>query len=154
MTGVNNLSDFNKVDSLFQNRLVNKFLAQGVLIKKPETSYFSYNTKIAKKVIIEPNVIIRNNVTIKSGSIIKSYSDLGAWLIVGNVCDDLWFVQFPVVEHKQGFGVRLAQQDGLGVYAFDLVQVPCPDNGRSGRVGVRCFVAEDERCHRFCPWQK
>ncbi len=76
MSGVNNLIDFNKVDSLFQNRLVNKFLAQGVLIKKPETSYFSYNTKIAKKVTIEPNVVIRNNVTIKSGSIIKSYSDL------------------------------------------------------------------------------
>ena len=71
MSGVNNLTDFNKVDSLFQNRLVNKFLEQGVLIKKPETSYFSYNTKIAKKVIIEPNVVIRNDVSIKSGSIIK-----------------------------------------------------------------------------------
>jgi len=81
MSGVNNLIDFNKVDSLFQNRLVNKFLAQGVLIKKPETSYFSYNTKIAKKVTIEPNVVIRNNVSIKSGSIIKSYSDLDGVLI-------------------------------------------------------------------------
>ena len=76
MTGVNNLSDYNKVDSLFQNRLVNKFLERGVLIKSPETSYFSYNAKIAKKVVIEPNVVIRNNVSIKSGSIIKSYSDL------------------------------------------------------------------------------
>ena len=81
MSGVNNLIDFIKVDSLFQNRLVNKFLAQGVLIKKPETSYFSYNTKIAKKVTIEPNVVIRNNVSIKSGSIIKSYSDLDGVLI-------------------------------------------------------------------------
>ena len=81
MSGVNNLIDFNKVDSLFQNRLVNKFLTQGVLIKKPETSYFSYNTKIAKKVTIEPNVVIRNNVSIKSGSIIKSYSDLDGVLI-------------------------------------------------------------------------
>ena len=81
MSGVNNLTDFNKVDSLFQNRLVNKFLEQGVLIKKPETSYFSYNTKIDKKVIIEPNVVIRNNVSIKSGSIIKSYSDLDGVLI-------------------------------------------------------------------------
>ena len=76
MSGVNNLNDFNKVDGLFQNRLINKFLEQGVLIKRPETSYFSYNTKIAKKVVIEPNVVIRNNVSIKSGTIIKSYSDL------------------------------------------------------------------------------
>ena len=84
MSGVNNLTDFNKVDSLFQNRLVNKFLEQGVLIKRPETSYFSYNTKSAKKVFIEPNVIIRNNVSIKSGSIIKSYSDLDGVLINEN----------------------------------------------------------------------
>ena len=81
MSGVNNLIDFNKVENLFQNMLINKFLEQGVLIKRPETSYFSYNTKIAKKVIIEPNVIIRNNVSIKSGSIIKSYSDLDGVLI-------------------------------------------------------------------------
>jgi bifunctional UDP-N-acetylglucosamine pyrophosphorylase/glucosamine-1-phosphate N-acetyltransferase len=76
MSGVNNLVDFNKVDSLFQNRLVNKFLDHGVLIKRPETSYFSYNAKIAKKVIIEPNVVIKNNVSIKSGSIIKSFTEL------------------------------------------------------------------------------
>ena len=81
MSGVNNLIDLNKVENLFQNMLINKFLEQGVLIKRPETSYFSYNTKIAKKVIIEPNVIIRNNVSIKSGSIIKSYSDLDGVLI-------------------------------------------------------------------------
>ena len=39
-----------------------KFIKNGVLIKKPATCYFSYNTKIEKKVIIEPNVTISNNV--------------------------------------------------------------------------------------------
>jgi len=76
MSGINNLFDFNKVDNLLQNKLINKFLNQGVLIKNPETSYFSYDTKIAKKVTIEPNVIIRSNVSIKSGTTIKSFSDL------------------------------------------------------------------------------
>ena len=66
MSGVNNLFDFNKVYNLLQNRLVNNFLSQGVLILKPETSYFSYDTKIEKKVIVEPNVNIRKNVSIKS----------------------------------------------------------------------------------------
>lgn len=76
MNGINNLFDFNKVDSLLQNRLINKFLNHGVLIINPETSYFSYDTIIGKKVIIEPNVSIRKNVSIKSGTIIKSFSDL------------------------------------------------------------------------------
>ena len=76
MSGINTLLDFNKVDKILQKRLVRKFLNNGVLIKKPETCYFSYDTKIQSKVIIEPNVTIRNKVSIKSGSIIKNFSDL------------------------------------------------------------------------------
>ena len=81
MSGINNLFDFNKVDMLMQKILVNKFLTQGVLIKNPETSYFSHDTKIEKKVVIESNVIIRKNVSIKSGTIIKNFSDLEGVII-------------------------------------------------------------------------
>ena len=84
MSGVNNLFDFNKVYNLLQNRLVNNFLSQGVLILKPETSYFSYDTKIEKKVIVEPNVNIRKNVSIKSGTVIKSFSDLEGVIVKEN----------------------------------------------------------------------
>ena len=76
MSGVNNLLDFNKVDMLMQKNLVSKFLNKGVLIKSPKTSYFSYDTKIEKKVIIEANVNVRKNVLIKSGAIIKNFTDL------------------------------------------------------------------------------
>ena len=76
MSGINNLLDFNKVDTLMQKIFVNKFLNKGVLIRSPKTSYFSYDTKIEKKVIIEANVNLRNNVSIKSGTIIKNFTDL------------------------------------------------------------------------------
>ena len=85
MTGINNLFDFIKVDNLLQRRFTNKFLNQGVLIKRPESCYFSYDTKIEKKVVIEPNVNIRKNVVIKSGTIIKSFSDLEG-VIVNKDC--------------------------------------------------------------------
>ena len=81
MSGINTLIDFNKVDKLLQERLVTKFLNNGVLIKKPETCYFSYDAKIQPKVTIEPNVTIRNRVSIKSGSIIKNFSDLDGVLV-------------------------------------------------------------------------
>ena len=84
MSGINTLLDFNKVDKLLQKRLVSKFLNNGVLIKKPETCYFSYDTKIQSKVIIEPNVTIRNKVSIKSGSVIKNFSDLEGILVKEN----------------------------------------------------------------------
>ena len=76
MSGINNLFDFNKINKILQSKLANKFLSQGVLIINPETSYFSYDTKIQKRVVIESNVNIRKNVSIKSDTIIKSFSDL------------------------------------------------------------------------------
>ena len=84
MSGINNLFDFNNVDCLFQRKLIYQFLKKGVLIKKPESSYFSYDTKIDKKVIIEPNVNIGKNVIIKSGTIIKSFSNLEGVVIKEN----------------------------------------------------------------------
>ena len=84
MIGVNTLKDLNKIQINFQNYLINKFINKGVIIHKPESNYFSYNTMIEKGVIIEPNVIIKNNVTIKSGSIIKSNSYLEGVKINGN----------------------------------------------------------------------
>ena len=57
---------------------------KGVLIKRPESCYFGYDTKIEKKVIIEPNVSIRKNVIVKSGTIIKSFSDLEGVVVKEN----------------------------------------------------------------------
>ena len=84
MSGINNLFDYNKVENLLQRKLVNKFLNNGVLIKNPETSYFSIDTKIGKNVIIEENVKVRKNVIIKSGSLIKNFSDLEGVVIKEN----------------------------------------------------------------------
>jgi len=84
MCGINDLNDFNKVDKILQERIVSQFIKKGVLIQKPETSYFSYDTKIEKKVIIEPNVTIGKNVSIKSGTIIKNFSDLEGVVVKEN----------------------------------------------------------------------
>ena len=40
-----------------QNKLRNKFLKLGVQMLGPETIYFSEDTKIGKKVVIEPYVV-------------------------------------------------------------------------------------------------
>jgi len=76
MLGVNTINDLMIAEKMFQNNLVNRFKRNGVFIYKPDSSFFSYDTKIAKDVIIEQNVIIKNKVIIKSGTVIKSYSYL------------------------------------------------------------------------------
>ena len=59
-----------------QNSLRNKFLKSKVNMIAPETIYFSKDTKIGKKVTIEPDVVIGSKVKIGNNVIIKSFSHL------------------------------------------------------------------------------
>ena len=61
----------------------------------------------------------------------------------GHVGDDLRLRQVPVLQDKGRLGVRLAQQDGRGGGALHLGQIPGPDDGRAGGIGVGGFVAEN-----------
>ena len=54
--GVNDKNDQATVEKVFQNRMREKFLKQGVTLIDPSTVFFSADTKIGNDVIIHPNV--------------------------------------------------------------------------------------------------
>ena len=60
---------------------------------------------------------------------------------------DLGLLQLPTLQHPRSFGVRLSEQNRLRGAALDLVEIPRPDDGRSGGVGVGRLVAEDQGAH-------
>ena len=68
-----------------QNKLRNKFLKAGVKMTGPETIFFSNDTKIGKRVIIEPYVVIGSKVKIGDNVIIKSFSHLESCKIENKV---------------------------------------------------------------------
>ena len=59
-----------------QNKLRNKFIKKGVKMIAPETVFFSNDTKVGKKVVIEPYVVISKNVKIGNNVTISSFSHL------------------------------------------------------------------------------
>ena len=59
-----------------QDTLRKKFLKSGVKMSGPETIFFSNDTKIGKRVIIEPYVVIGSKVKIGNNVVIKSFSYL------------------------------------------------------------------------------
>ena len=68
-----------------QTKLRNKFLKKGVKMVAPDTVFFSKNTKIGKKVIIEPYVVIADNVSVGNNVRILSFSHLEGVKIENNV---------------------------------------------------------------------
>ncbi len=68
-----------------QSKLRNKFLKKGVEMIAPETVFFAKNTKIGKKVTIDPYVVISENVSIGNNVRILSFSHLEGVKIENNV---------------------------------------------------------------------
>ena len=68
-----------------QNKLRDKFLKKGVKMKGPETVFFSKDTKIGKKVEIEPYVVFADKVQIGNNVKILSFSHLEGVKIESNV---------------------------------------------------------------------
>ena len=68
-----------------QTKLRNKFLKKGVKMIAPDTVFFSKNTKIGRKVIIEPYVVIADNVSVGNNVRILSFSHLEGVKIENNV---------------------------------------------------------------------
>ena len=70
---------------LNQKKLREKFIKSGVKMIGPETIFFSKDTKIGKKVTIEPYVVIGPKVKIGNNVIIKSFSHLESCKIENKV---------------------------------------------------------------------
>ena len=68
-----------------QKKLRNNFIKKGVKMIAPETVFFSNDTKIGKKVVIEPYVVISKNVIIGNNVTISSFSHLEGVKIDSNV---------------------------------------------------------------------
>jgi len=68
-----------------QKKLRNNFIKKGVKMIAPETVFFSNDTRIGKKVVIEPYVVISKNVKIGNNVTISSFSHLEGVKIDNNV---------------------------------------------------------------------
>ena len=68
-----------------QKKLRGKFIKKGVKMIAPETIFFSNDTKIGKKVVIEPYVVISKNVKIGNNVRILSFSHLEGVKVDNNI---------------------------------------------------------------------
>jgi bifunctional UDP-N-acetylglucosamine pyrophosphorylase/glucosamine-1-phosphate N-acetyltransferase len=71
--GVNNRVQLSEVEYIFQQRLREAAMLEGVTLRDPETVYFSYDTKLGRDVIIQPNVTFGRGVVIGDNVEIKSF---------------------------------------------------------------------------------
>ncbi len=86
--GINSRAELAAAEAIFQNRLRQAAMANGVTLTAPETVTFCWDTELAADVTVEPNVIFGPGVRVESGTAIRGFSYLegvtvGARSIVG-----------------------------------------------------------------------
>ncbi|PCI88690.1 MAG: bifunctional N-acetylglucosamine-1-phosphate uridyltransferase/glucosamine-1-phosphate acetyltransferase [Hyphomicrobiales bacterium] len=74
--GVNDRVQLAEAETIYQNKLREQAMRDGVTLIDPSSVYLSANAKIASDVTIEPNVIIKGYVSIESGANILAFSHI------------------------------------------------------------------------------
>ncbi len=84
--GVNSRSDLASIEQYFQDRMRKHFLDNGVTLRDPETTYFSYDTQIEQDADIGANVVFGPGVSVASDAVIHPFSHIeGAIIGKGSV---------------------------------------------------------------------
>ncbi len=74
--GINTPLDLSIAEGISQNLIRNKAMMKGVRLIDPNSTFFNYDTKFGKDVVVHPNVVFGKNVVIDSFVEIKSFSFL------------------------------------------------------------------------------
>jgi bifunctional UDP-N-acetylglucosamine pyrophosphorylase/glucosamine-1-phosphate N-acetyltransferase len=74
--GVNSRSELAEAEALFQSLRRTELMAGGVTMIAPETVFLSFDTRIGRDSLVEPNVVFGPGVTLGDGVTIRAFSHL------------------------------------------------------------------------------
>ena len=84
--GVNTRKQLSAAEAIFQARLRDQFMRDGVTMIAPDTVFFAHDTQIGRDVCIEPNVVFGPGVTVADQVNIRAFSHIeGATINTGAV---------------------------------------------------------------------
>lgn len=76
--GVNDRVQLASAERAMQKRLRERAMREGATLLDPDTVYFSFDTRLARDVIVEPNVFFAPGVSVEEGATIRAFSHLEA----------------------------------------------------------------------------
>ncbi|MCP4394801.1 MAG: bifunctional UDP-N-acetylglucosamine diphosphorylase/glucosamine-1-phosphate N-acetyltransferase GlmU [Alphaproteobacteria bacterium] len=82
--GINSRHELAEAEQIVQKNLRKQAMDNGATLLAPETTFFSYDTKIGKDVIIEPNVFFGKGVNVGNNVRIKAFSHIEGANIEGS----------------------------------------------------------------------
>lgn len=76
--GVNDRVQLAAAEQAMQRRLRERAMREGATLVDPDTVYFSFDTQLARDVVVEPSVFFATGVTVDEGAVIHAFSHIEA----------------------------------------------------------------------------
>ncbi len=76
LLGVNSRVELARAEAIVQDQLRHQAMVNGATLLDPQSTHFSYDTKLGKDVVVEPNVFFGPGVTVQDFVTIKAFSHL------------------------------------------------------------------------------
>jgi bifunctional UDP-N-acetylglucosamine pyrophosphorylase/glucosamine-1-phosphate N-acetyltransferase len=76
LRGINSREELSEAEASVQRAMRRAAMADGVTLVAPETVFFSFDTRIAADVTVEPNVVFGPGVSVATGARIRAFSHL------------------------------------------------------------------------------
>ena len=83
VAGVNSRTEQAMAENIFQKRMCQKALQNGVTLQDENTTYFSYDTTFENDIVIEPCVYFGTGVHIEKGATVKAFSRIEKTTVKG-----------------------------------------------------------------------
>ncbi|MBS1182397.1 MAG: glmU [Proteobacteria bacterium] len=81
--GINDRAQLSDAEAIFQRRARTEAMAAGVTLVAPETVFFSFDTRLGRDVVVEPNVVFAPGVDVAAGVVIRAFSHLEGARVAG-----------------------------------------------------------------------
>ena len=81
--GINDRAQLAAAEAIFQTRARAEAMAAGVTLVAPDTVFFSFDTRLGRDVVVEPNVVFAPGVEVASGAVIRAFSHLEGARVAG-----------------------------------------------------------------------
>tara|TARA_R110002072_G_scaffold15856_39_gene62937 strand:- start:6647 stop:8017 length:1371 start_codon:yes stop_codon:yes gene_type:complete len=139
--GINSRAELAAAEAQWQAFRREEAMADGVTLKAPETVFFSYDTKLGRDVVVEPNVVFGPGVTVADRAHIKAFSHIeGATIGEGAQAGPFARLRPGAVMGKNSFVGNFVEMKaavlGEGAKASHLTYLGDADVGAGANIGA------------------
>ncbi|HEV2302934.1 MAG TPA: bifunctional UDP-N-acetylglucosamine diphosphorylase/glucosamine-1-phosphate N-acetyltransferase GlmU [Stellaceae bacterium] len=141
LVGVNNRAELAAAEAAMQDRLRRRAMDEGASLVAPHTVFLSFDTRLARDVVVEPNVVFGPGVSVGEGALLRSFSyfegaEIGAHAIVGPFARLRPGAVLERDVHVGNFVEVKAARLGIGVKANHLSYLGDAEVGAGSNIGA------------------